>query len=926
MGNPAQDITTEDLGFVCDEPKCELASGPLGLTAAEIQARVLALQTKPPPPANEDPDEDETEEEGGDEDEDEGEPEDLESGDDPADPTAIDPLGDGAPCPLCRAAQPPRQGKLLAIANRGIYARVLAAATGLFGLRYWQLVESDSTTGTNRLLDAQRHALGDATKSKATSTFVIGRKLITAVVLKALPFDGHLLRLGNRDADVFEMIVIPAAKGKKERKKKGWARGDAKYGLDHSPPGPTARANPVYVRELQEDLIWLGYFSPSRGNPCPGKFDVFTLGAVLAFKQDLAELYGVSVSPTRISVAPGSVRAGEFHTAIWSQAAFVSPLRIMLDWCSALLGGKKRKGVQRVAAGLARGVKNNLAKAKTAKSFRSYLATLEQRRATLAALADAWPHVAALENVDKPFTPFAPKSASNSVSQLAAVPPGKQPKHADAKALASDAVWSLDEYNARDDNRSYFFTDLRKALGALHGALDEIADARGRIDELTPPAEVAAEWDPVKSATETTLATLNKLLGLVRFWILDSPRQVEAWLAHIAELGTVDQPTAVYLKALREGGKIGPNRRPAYQLQAMTLKDDFGSADTGGKFLRDECTGRPANKSGGKSTTMPEIVALQFFGNESGLTFTHTLAPYNTRAEDKDTRIIKMGADVNAHRRGSFDPVFHVGGDWFVSRGWGVGQATDVNIKLDGVQLRRGLPVLPPGAEAVQHPKPYVDREVSVADAMDRKVLVRYDRSDRRDCTFRNIPDGYYYDCHTCLKRFFDENLRGEGRHGWGSVFVPVGDGIIGDPRKAKRFFVDFERYTPFARGKDGVEDPEAPKRYQRFFNLEPPPVDPNVAAVLRKMDGSTAIRTAAEAVAKAAGVDVDSLVAGVEAHVKARSQLPCSWFQVRFGYTGSGEQAFGSLFDLLDVAGDLDTKNQALIKHIQEASALRRS
>src|SRR5690606_5093401 len=193
-----------------------------------------------------------------------GEPDDLESADDPADPTAIDPLGNGAPCPLCRAARPPRAGKLLAIANRGTYARMLAATTGFFGLHFWQLVESDSTTGTNRLLDAQRHALGDQAKSKATQSFVIGRKLITAVVLKELPFDGHLLRYGNRDAEVFETYEVPAAKGKKARKKKGWNPGEAKYGPDHAPPGPSARANPIYIRELQEDLIWLGYFSTSR--------------------------------------------------------------------------------------------------------------------------------------------------------------------------------------------------------------------------------------------------------------------------------------------------------------------------------------------------------------------------------------------------------------------------------------------------------------------------------------------------------------------------------------------------------------------------------------------------------------------------------------------------------------------------------------
>ncbi|MCY0985738.1 hypothetical protein OV203_01260 [Nannocystis sp. ILAH1] len=889
---------------------------------------MLALRAKPSAPADDEPEDDELNEA---EDLEDGEVEeegdgDEEAADDPADPTAIDPLGQGAPCPLCRAAQPPRRGKLLAIPNRGVYARVLAAATGLFGLRYWQLVESDSTTGTNRLLDAQRHALGDATKSKATRSFVIGRKLITAVVLKELPFDGHLLRFGNRDAAVHTFTTIPATKGKKSYKKKAWVQGEAKYGLEHAPPGSAARANPVYVRELQEDLIWLGYLSTSRGSVTPGEFDVFTLGAVLAFKQDLVEIYGVATSDKRLSVAPGSVRAGEFSTAIGSQPKFVSPVRIMLDWLGALRGGGKRKGVLVLTTALVNNVQNNLAKAKTAKKFRAYLERFEQHRATLAALVESWPHVAALEAVDRPFLPFAPKAASKTTDQLAAVPSGKQPKHADARALTADPVWSSEEYNARDKNRKFFLADLNKALDAVKKTLANLDDLRARMAALTPPAEVTAEWSTAKSAAEQTLTTVTTLLGLVRYWILDSPTQVTAWLSHIVEMGTVDQPTAVYLKALREGGKIGPGRRPAYQLQPLTSKDDFATPDELATFLREECTKRTPNSPGAKSTTMPEIVALQFFGNETGLKFTHSLAPFNTRTEDKNTRLVMLGVDTNSYRKGSFDAVFHAGGDWFWSRGWGVGQATEANGTLDGLQLRRGLPILPPGADAVQHPRAYVDCKTSITDAMSRKVLAKYNRTMRRDCTFRDALGGFYYDCHSCLKRFFDENLTGSGEYGEGGVFVPKNETVLGSPDHSDGFFVDLERYTPFARGKDGVEDPDAARRYRRLFREEPGPVEPNVAEVLRKMNGKTTIAAAAEAVAKAAGTDKAALVAAVHAHVEARSQLPCSWLHVRIRYAGKGEQAFSSLVDLLDVVGDLKSSNETVIKHIKEASALRRS
>lgn len=919
MGHAVPDITADDIGFVCDDPTCELARGPLGLTAPEIQARVLALRAKPPQsPGPDDADDEDDEDESDELDEEEAD-------DDPADPTSLDPLGQGAPCPLCHAAQPPRNGKLLAIANRGLYARLLAATTGFFGLQFWQLVESDSKTGTNRLLDAQRRALGETTKSKATNSFVIGRKVITAVVLKELPFDGHLLRYGNRDADVYEFIEVET-KGKKKRKTKGWAKGEAKYGIEQGPPGPQARANPVYIRELQEDLIWLGYLSTSRGNPVPGKFDVFTLGAVLGFKQDLLEVYGVASSPKRLSVAPGSLRAGEFSTAIWSQPAFISPVRIMLDWHAAVRGGKKQKGVRALAAALARDLKNKLAKAKTTKNFRTYLARLEKQREALEDVLASWPHLAALEAVDKPFLPFAPKAAMKSVDQLAPVPRDKQPKHADAKALAADPVWSSDEYNARAKNRQVFLADLRELVDGLEDAIDDAADARGRLDDIAPPPEVSTEWDKARTPADTILARVYKLLTLVRFWVLDSPTQIAAWLTHIIDMGTVDQPTAVYLKALREGGKIGAGRRPAYQLQPLSSKDDFANADEGAKHLRDECTRRPRNQPGAKCETMPEIVALQFFGNESGLKFTHGLAPFNTRAEDKSTRLVLMGIDTNAHRKGSFDAVYHAGGDWYWSRGWGVGQATEGNGKLDGVELRRGLPILPAGADAIRHPRAYVDHKESVTDAMERKILAKYDaRTARRDCTYGKAMEGSYYDCHSCLKRFFDAGLTGAGEYGKGGVFVPIGKNSIGATKKATGFFVDLERYTPFARGADGVEDPAGTLTYFRLFGIKMPDVDPNVATVLRRMDGKTTLGDAVKRVSKELALDPGALRSAVDAHVTARAQLPCSWLLVRIRYAGTGEQAFSSLTDLLNVVGNLDSTNATLIKHIKEASELRR-
>lgn len=403
-----------------------------------------------------------------------------------------------------------------------------------------------------------------------------------------------------------------------------------------------------------------------------------------------------------------------------------------------------------------------------------------------------------------------------------------------------------------------------------------------------------------------------------------------AWLAHIVVMGTVDQATAVYLKALREGGKIGPKQRLGYQLERLTLKDEFGDKDTSATFLRAECTSRTANKPAAKCTTMPEIYALQFFGNESGLQFTHALDEFCTRPEDQSARLVKLGIDTNAHRRAVFDAVYHRGGVWLWSRGWGVGQATDVDITLDGVELRRGLPILPPDADTVRHPRAYVDRFDSVRDAMDRKVLPRYNLSKRRDCSFPKKL-GNYYDCHTCLKRFTDAKLTGTSPYGREGVFVPRGGKTAGNVGKAAGFFVDFERYTAFSRAKDQVPDPAGVALYGDYFGVSLPAAEPLVVKVLQALDEGGSLVGAVQVIAKEAKdagdppVDMDALLGAVEAHMDARSQLPCSWMHVRIRYAGTGEQAFQALHTMLHVIGELSATNKTVNKHIKEASDLRK-
>ena len=912
-----QDPGTDELMFVCDAASCPLAAGPIGVTAAEIRARVAASAVDPDAAEPDDEPED-------------GELDDADSADDeppedpdepPEDPSGIDPTGEGAPCPVCRAARPPRGGKLLAVATSGLLANTVTATPFSLGMLLWMLVQQ-SSPATGRLLAAQKHVHAEGAAETKPGTFVVGQQALTVVVLQDLPFDGHLLRYGNQDALVPGTVVVPGKGKKKSSKKAGWIRGEAKYGPKQAPPGPSARADPIYVRELQEDLIWLGYLSTSRGSPSPGKFDVYTLGAVLGFKQDLLEVYGVAASPKAIDVKPGSVHVGEFTAAIWSQPAFISPLRILLDWRAALRGKNKqglRARVKAIATGLTR-----LKQAKKPAAFKQQLTKLEAARAALEASVAAWPRLAALERVTEPFVPFAPRAASADFAAFAAAPTDRKPRHATAAALKADPIWSSEEYNARSANRSDFFPDLDALFTDLDATLDAVTSQPDTIAAITAPPEAAAEWATVREALTPTLAAVKKLAGLVRYWVLDSPTQMEAWLTHITDLGTVDQPTAVYLKALRRGGKIGPGRRPAYQMKSLTLADDFATPDLGATYLRQMCLDRDANVNGKKATTMPEIVALQFYCNESGMRFTHTIGKFDTQ-QDSEERIALMGIDTNAHRKGSFDAVYHAGGDWYWSRGWGVGQATEANRTLDGVELRRGLPVMPPGADAVRHPPSFIGAKASVEDAIRRKILAKYNNTLKRDCTFGDVAGGNYYDCRTCLKRFHGDKLVGDGKYGHGGVFVPTGKDSVGVVAQATGFMLDIERLTPYARGEGEKEDPTvALARYKAYLGRDAPAISENVTAVLALMNGKRSISTAVAAVAKEKGVEKAALEAEVTAHIAARTQMPCSWLLVRIRYAGTGEQAFASLITMLRVIGDLDTKNEVLKKHIQEASKLR--
>lgn len=825
------------------------------------------------------------------------------------------------PCPECAETVPPREGTLLAIpkSKHTEAGKVVAARFG--SLAYWSVAAP-----VGMLAASARRALDfspeEATKTKPTppppppttttpppappTMFTAGPKVVTGVVLRTLPFDGHVLAFGNQDAFV----------------KAGWEPAEARYGHRNEPPSTAAAATPTYIRELQKDLVLLGYFSKSRTptEKLAGRFEVHTLGSVLAFKRDLVDIYEISVTDTPVSITPRDIEPESFSQPIHYQSTFVAPALLLREWDESL---SSKAGVTGRPSSIRTAL--NRKGGKPPKLNKRLRGIVEDEIGKIAASMDALPFRFVLENVTEPYAPFEQKPATKPVADL--IVPTTAPAHATVKALFSDPVFEIKGMNTRDKNLENTKGHAENVVATARTGSKVCSHVLEDLDQLAPDADEEAAWAAIDADLRSIVAVAKRFFDLVEFFVLNISTQIEPWLDHIKTIGAVDQPTAVYLKALREGARIGPLRRAGYRLALNP--GDFGGMDSGGTYIRDTCRSRGDNRGKSKASTMPEILVLQFLGNESGMTFTSSLPPLNLDATDKKIRFPKLGVDTVSPYKGTFDPVCTTAGEWVHARGWGVGQATEKDIKLDGVQLRRGLPVLKPGDDVVTHPKSFADKDASFSSALDRKAIARFNQRDgRRNCSYGDIRRPYY-DCHGCVKRFYDQEWVSDRNDRAGGVIVPRAKGTFGLLSGASGFWLDLERFSGFARASGQGIDHTASRMYEDLFGVRVTILDPSSeadSAVIEALSESGSIERRVAAVAKARSLDNEAkgaLTRRIVEHIDERRDLPCSWWHVRIGYAGSGPQAFGSLFKMLRVVGKLDC-NDTVAKHIKEASALR--
>lgn len=849
---------TDPVIYVCTEPECEFFAGIVGLPISTLETRSVALAD------------------------------------------GFDGLSDGEmPCPACCEVEPRRGGHLLAVAAAEHEDRGTVLAKQALDVGYWAFARP-----VLGIAKAARRSLefagGDGTA--ASTSFVAGPRVVEGVVVARLPFDGHTLTFGNQDRYIHAK----------------WVEAKPRYGPEQADPQPAASPQPTYVRELQKDLLLLGYFSRSRGTPAKsgGVFDVHTLGAVLAFKRDLVDVYGIDVADQETSLSSGARDAESFSEPIHYQRTFVSPARLLRAWGSAWTAATEGRRLQRLL--------------KVGRKARPGAKARDQVETELAAITKGlgdWPFRVVLQAPRNSYAPFEEKAPTLAPSELQ--PVAGAPAHEDVKSVFSDPAFSLEGMNTRSKNLSYVRGHANQAVQSAQRVLKRCDEIDARVAELAAAGDDSDAWAELLPDLEAVTETLRTFAGLVRFFVLNISTQIKPWVEHLAAVGSVGPVTGFYLKAMREGARVGPEHRPAYRLALNP--GDWGSVDEGGAFIRKECRERGDNRGKSKASTMPEILVLQFFANESRMTFTAGLPPFNLGPSDKKVHFPRLGIDMNSPAKGTFDPVCSHAGEWVFARGWGVGQETEQNTTIDGIELRRGLPVMQPGADAVSHPASFADKNASFDSCLDRKAIARFNnRRGRRDCSYGE-GTGAYYDCHGCLKRFYDnEGWLGGGPEHSGGIIVPRDSGTFGTAQGASGFWLDAERLTRFARagGAEVALDGGA-ATLKDEFDVDVTALDPSDrmdAALIDVFGRGPSIKDSVRLVAKdreLTDVESEVLERRVAEHMDRRRDLPCSWCHVRIRYAGTGPQAFGALFRMLKVVGNLEA-DPVVKKHIEEASALR--
>lgn len=643
------------------------------------------------------------------------------------------------PCPACEAAE--REGILVYLDDHLLEsppdkdalvpALLEVGATGVDAL--WKRAEEVRTV-----------------VGKASEWLPEDQEVLTGIVLEVRPYGGFMLRHGNNDDE-------------------------PQYGDE---PAGIPSSKPRYIRELKHDLLSMAYYGDRerlghKGMGGSGVFEAMTVGAILALKFDLSFFYGV---PTTNRIEDSILTDEQFRRV--TLETFSGP--IYFD--TATIGDNPIEPIDRdvirpLVEALGPVAKYPKAHQRLGEALDAYERSLapdlktKQRGALRNAAKEA------LNSATKLMKANAPKAiALPDTTMVVAV----------RKLRAVDDV--LDHPHFAQTKRKPWETfasrlrtvaTLRLLRSASHRAsLQELVGAEGGTGALAGSAKAAlARYDAYVAAVSVLdAAAVDDVVKIVG----GLPETFEPYLLALREQSAVDHGTAIYIKSVLAGVKIGSSsgkvnhagRKLVYRTVEGGIVGEPDGIDAFADLVIGACKG-PDGKF-----TMPPFIMLERMKNESGFRATSRIRDLGLTKDERKASVPQMGIDWSnwGGSKFFFSELFtksvarvqeHPGyrGPIVHSRGVGAGQVTLPTLMAGvspkgrasnsyGFEWASGIPVSADN-EGIAVPPHWSGAKGSIASASNllrRKFTSP--QSERRDCTFGNIDGGVRYDCSRCLARF----------------------------------------------------------------------------------------------------------------------------------------------------------------------------
>jgi hypothetical protein len=531
------------------------------------------------------------------------------------------------------------------------------------------------------------------------------------VVIDTVPYGGHALRLGDDDA------------------------AHRFAGADH--PDDTGR----HIAELKHDLMLLGYYISPRfravERASPGAFHMHLLGAVVAFKYDLLDVYGVGAEVSPTPPADSGSLTVQTVGAIQYDRSIQSPYHPHFAPLSrGIIGQRTRQGLMAKLQAVKdrwdsrQGWKTTTDAARSRHSGEQPYIQPAVPTARLRELVDDRPGQARdLSDVLRALIEtegLAPVGGEPDLPDVGQPLDARglepiaqlEPTLAEALALCDAVCTEIDAWDQGGEGRAQ---TLRGEVERLRG-------------EARPPRSLRdyearlSSWETYRDGWRQVRLKVRMLVGRTRAYVLQHISSFIAYRNALIHSGTVDIATAVYIKhmLLHRTLPSGSGERGVFVCPTNSEIEDLPPGQTIEQLVEARCA----------LHDVPFPIMRESVQHESGASQATTIS---------GLMVPTYGVDWNNEGlRLVFDEVLTRAEQWRWSCGWGATQFTTFSGEAGGFDHRRGIPVTQSPEPPVP---PYIRSIVENVDIGVRKMREKFDQiRDRRECTFTQR-----FDCVRCL-------------------------------------------------------------------------------------------------------------------------------------------------------------------------------